>query len=173
MRAEGETKTTSPINIVQAKVERSLLCVAIGQVTLNVSLTINRTGCSAGVLERVRGAAVRWLPWLAGMAALVSMAACGSSTAVGPLSAQDLKKPWPLTVERVTLHCVDRNTVNLEAGGAQYMLIGSQDANNPYGWKKRTEIWAPHDTVPGLKRDIGELIDVATKRCAAAGRPVG
>lgn len=43
MRAEGETKTTAPINIVQAKVERSLLCVAIGQVTLNLTVTINRS----------------------------------------------------------------------------------------------------------------------------------
>lgn len=43
MRAEGETKTTNPINIVQAKVERSLLCVAIGQVTLNFTVTFNRS----------------------------------------------------------------------------------------------------------------------------------
>jgi hypothetical protein len=41
MRTEGDT-TTSPINIIQAKVERSVLCVAIGQVTFNLTVTINR-----------------------------------------------------------------------------------------------------------------------------------
>ena len=42
MRIEGEIKTTSPINFVQANVEQSLLCVAIGQVTINLTVTINR-----------------------------------------------------------------------------------------------------------------------------------
>lgn len=52
MRAEGETKTTNPINIVQAKVERSLLCVAIGQVTLNLTVTINRRSVGARRVQR-------------------------------------------------------------------------------------------------------------------------
>lgn len=42
MRAAGQEKPTSPINIVQARVERSVFCVAIGQVTLNLTVTINR-----------------------------------------------------------------------------------------------------------------------------------
>lgn len=173
MRTEGDTRTTSPIKIVHAKVERSLLCLAVGQVTLNVSLTIHRGRRHRAVVGRSKKNASRWLSRMAGVAVAFSMASCGDSSAVGTLAATDLQKPWPLTVESVTLHCVDRNTVNLETNGVQYMLIGDQNANNPHGWKKRTEIWAAHDTVPGLRRDIGELIDVATRKCAEASRPIG
>lgn len=42
MRTE-EQQDALPINIIQARVERSLLCVAIGQVTLNLTVTINRS----------------------------------------------------------------------------------------------------------------------------------
>ncbi|MBX9612445.1 MAG: hypothetical protein K2X51_12560 [Burkholderiales bacterium] len=38
------TKDREPsINIINAKVERSVLCVAIGQVTVNVTVTITRS----------------------------------------------------------------------------------------------------------------------------------
>lgn len=49
MRTMGETTTTNPVNIVQAKVERSVLCVAIGQVTFNLTVTINRRPKDVGV----------------------------------------------------------------------------------------------------------------------------
>ncbi len=37
----GEKTKLSPVNIVQAKVEHSLLCLAVGQVTLNLTVTIH------------------------------------------------------------------------------------------------------------------------------------
>lgn len=66
MRTEGETTTTNPINIIQAKVERSLLCIAIGQVTFNLTLTINRR--HGGVQVPMRWPKVIAAAVLAGMA---------------------------------------------------------------------------------------------------------
>lgn len=41
---EPSTPQQPPVNLVQAKVERSLLCMAIGQVTFNLTLSVARNG---------------------------------------------------------------------------------------------------------------------------------
>jgi hypothetical protein len=162
-----------PINIVQAKVERSLLCLAIGHVTFNLTVTIDGSGLDRSLANCVRVFAVRTFALVLGMAVVASMAACSESSAAGNITAADLKNLWPLTVDTVTVHCIDRNTVNLESNGAQYTLIGRQEPNNAKGWKPRTEIWAMNEATSGARRDIGELVDVATKRCAEGGHLVG
>ena len=89
----------------------------------------------------------------------------------GALSASDISKPWPLTVEAVTVRC-NGSALLVESGGKLYQLAGPPNPQDR-DWHDRREIWAPSETIPGLKRDIGELIDVATTRCAAIGKPFG
>lgn len=59
----GEKTKQSPVNIVQAKVEHSLLCLAVGQVTLNLTVTIH-------------GEDINWYQSLKRWAFCIVLAAC-------------------------------------------------------------------------------------------------
>lgn len=70
---EDRVRYTQPLNIIQAKVERSLFSVAIGQISVNLTLTIHRMGHCPWAPERALAKPAGWLTRLAG--ALSVMAA--------------------------------------------------------------------------------------------------
>lgn len=49
---QNEVGNLSHVHIVEAKVERSLLCVAVGQVTLNLTLTVHRHEIHGSALRK-------------------------------------------------------------------------------------------------------------------------
>lgn len=69
-----------------------------------------------------------------------------------------------MSVDEVELQCLLGSDIALTANGKRYRLVGKA----PTGVEQLHAIWAPHDTIAGLKRDVGELIDVAHARCGHA-----
>lgn len=81
------------------------------------------------------------------------------------LRASDLKGAWPLSVDEVELQCTSGTDLTLVANSQRYRLVGPRSP----GVLDLHDVQAPHDTIKGLKRDVGELIDVAHQRCGHAG----
>lgn len=122
------------------------------------------------------------------LALLVALggAACGSSDQTGSkdettetteapaddgaISRADLGEKWPLTVESGTLACdgvaEGAGDVTFTSEGTTYALNGlakGRAARN--GWAEIDPIWADDPDVPGLKVNIGPLIDRGLALC--------
>jgi hypothetical protein len=84
----------------------------------------------------------------------------------GYVSEADFGADWPLTIPEATLRCVPASAVILVTSKGTYAVNGlakGQAAKN--GWKEIEEIWREHPTTPGLRVDIGPLIDLGLDLC--------
>lgn len=68
---EDRVRRTQPLNIIQAKVENSLFSLAIGQISVNLTLTIHRSGCREAT-ERVWMTPAGWAGRLTAMLSVLA-----------------------------------------------------------------------------------------------------
>lgn len=70
---------------------------------------------------------------------------------------------WPLTVQSGTLKCLDHKDVVIRVGETWYALNGT--AKDDGSFEDIDPIWADDPNLPGLKKNIGVLIDDGLKLC--------
>ncbi len=93
---------------------------------------------------------------------LVGAATASPAPPKGYVSRSQLGKDWPLTVEDGVLGC-NASSATITTGGQKYALNGTART-----WRDGAPvdpIWAPNPDVPGLKKNIGVLIDRALALC--------
>jgi hypothetical protein len=73
------------------------------------------------------------------------------------ISAATWGEGWPLTVDRGRLELRNKHHVIFIAGRRQYAVNGLAKQNKWY--RPIDEIWADNPDVPGLKKNIGKLIE--------------
>jgi Protein of unknown function (DUF2511) len=100
----------------------------------------------------------------------LALAACGGASGSGHsryVSRSQYGSSWPLKVSKGTLGCTDPDEVTFtKPNGAVYWVNGlAGDAASENGWLNIRPIWANDPTTPGLKKDIGVLIDDGLKLC--------
>lgn len=82
---------------------------------------------------------------------------------------KDLGKPWPFTMRSGTLECHNRGAIVFVANGKTYTINGTADAyararNLP--WVDVRPIWRDDPSIPGIKIDMGPVIERGQKLCA-------
>lgn len=69
---------------------------------------------------------------------------------------------WPFTVESGVLECKNKYFAIFTSGGVSYGLNG---AATSHGYKPIDPIWAPNPDIPGLKANVGPIINQALSLC--------
>lgn len=86
-----------------------------------------------------------------------------SSSVDGFITRDMLGESWPLTVDEITLHCIDHAIIG-GVNGVMYAINGTAKSRaEAHGWRDIDEIWA--DDVVGLKKDLSVLITMGEQRC--------
>lgn len=88
------------------------------------------------------------------------------SAPTGPrvLTKADTEEPWPFTVDRVTLRCEGSSgagMVVVRAGGKDYGVNGTALSRYP----RVDPIWRKEPGVPGMRVNIGEVLDRGLELC--------
>jgi hypothetical protein len=111
-------------------------------------------------------------PPMARVSLFVVLAVClcvgcgGSGDEPGAVSKAELGEEWPFTVSEGVIHCEGSGgvgAVTFEANGTTYAVNGfakDQDVGADI-----EEIWADDPTAPGLKKNIGPIIDRGLALC--------
>jgi hypothetical protein len=98
--------------------------------------------------------------------ALLALAGCGTGerqkSTVDREAFEALDQVWPLTVESGTLYC-SGGAVTFEADGTRYAVNGTAVSQGEY--PRIDPIWAPAPGGLGLKKSIGDLIEVGLALC--------
>ena len=131
-----------------------------------------------------------WKVWSIGVAALMAVtivAACGGSASPPGvirskhINAYHYGERWPLTVEKAELICQNAHNpagdgliltrVFVKARGETYAVNGLArdliESDPTIHDIYSGNIWRSHSTIPGLRIDIGPLIDEGLKLCGA------
>ena len=86
-----------------------------------------------------------------------------------PISREQMKERWPLTVDSGVLSCAPEgklHVVTFRAGGHTYGVNGTaKDYGKNMGWRDVREIWKDSAAVPGTKVALTPLIDKGTLLC--------
>ena len=100
-------------------------------------------------------------PWIAASLIVLVMwlAACGGQE----VSRADYGSSWPLTVESATLFCAE-DAVWVLIDGDRYALNGWARTYKDLPALPRS-LWRDNPAIPGLKIDIGVLIDAGLALC--------
>jgi hypothetical protein len=79
---------------------------------------------------------------------------------------------WPLKVNQATIECREHSRIVIKANGKTYWFNGlAKGAAKSQGWSDLRNIWLddPSWGIPGAKKNIGPLNNVATKLCPYTG----
>jgi Protein of unknown function (DUF2511) len=107
-----------------------------------------------------------------GVAVVVSLltSACADSTSSSQTSTTirraDFRKWWPFKVKEGTLVCVGAGAVTFEANGTVYAVNGTAGGQ---GFAEIELIWRDDPDNPGLKVNIGPVIDRGLALCSQGG----
>lgn len=96
---------------------------------------------------------------------LAFLAACSGGGQEATVTKSDMGAEWPLTVDEGTLQCEGSGgvgQVTIEVDGTTYAVNGSAKGNEAN--EAIDPIWAD-GTTPGLKKDIGPLIQEGLRLC--------
>lgn len=73
-----------------------------------------------------------------------------------------LREPWPLTVDKAYVECLDGRVAVLHADGKTYALNGTSKA---HGYPDLEPIWRENPDIPGTRISIAPLIALALEQC--------
>lgn len=90
-------------------------------------------------------------------------AACGSTRATDPghVTREQFGTRWPLTLLEGTLRCEPGRVIVIRATDGRDFGVNGMAAKYP----DIAPVWADDPAIPGLKMDIGPLIDAGLKLC--------
>ena len=92
------------------------------------------------------------------------LAACGGPDVPhGYVSRADLGDRWPLTVPSGVLGC-QGNSISFTSGSTTYAINGTAKNLHPE-WPDIEAIWAFRPDSPGIRMDIGPLLERGRKLC--------
>ena len=94
-------------------------------------------------------------------AILLALSDAPPADAVRRVTAAELGDRWPLTVREGEVDCIGKAAV-FRSGQKAYALNGAAKSR---GYLPIEPIWKTDPTVPGLRINIGPLIDLALKQC--------
>lgn len=117
------------------------------------------------------------LPWNIFAGIVIVSAVIGLLAALGGCSSSDKSSDgfqvdssiaeaigweWPLTVDEITVHCLDGKQLVASVDGTDYGLNGLAEDG---GYPAIDPIWKDDPDYDGLKVSIGELIAYANREC--------
>ena len=76
------------------------------------------------------------------------------------------KFAWPFTIPEGRVECRNKAEVVFVAGSKVYSINGTADAfASQRGYQDVKPIWKDHPTIPGLKINIGPIIEIGLQHC--------
>lgn len=100
--------------------------------------------------------------------ALSVLSGCGADDKVKTVSATDFGNAWPFTVDSVDLMCDGPSPKALArtADGTIYALNGSARTQaKDRGWADGQDITKPNPTMPTIKMDYSNFVQIAQDLC--------
>ncbi|WP_373424478.1 DUF2511 domain-containing protein [Pseudomonas sp. W4I3] len=94
---------------------------------------------------------------------------CAADVKVHTVSSSDFGDAWPFTVESVDLMCDGPSPKALArtADGTVYALNGSaRRIANDRGWADGFDITKPSSTMPSVKMDYSDIVQIAQDLCS-------
>ncbi|GEN28975.1 hypothetical protein HVA01_26210 [Halovibrio variabilis] len=94
---------------------------------------------------------------------LFALSGCGQSSSSGlEVSKGEFGESWPFTVESGVVDCVDGQAAIFKTGGTSYQLNGFARSS---GYAPIDPIWRENPEIPGVRVNIGSMIDLALEQC--------
>ncbi|OXS23104.1 hypothetical protein CGU37_18815 [Pseudomonas fluorescens] len=111
---------------------------------------------------------IQGMKLIAVIAVISVLAGCGASEKVQTVTSKDFGDAWPFTVDSVDLMCDGPSPKALArtADGTVYALNGSARTQaKDRGWADGQDITKPNPSIPTIKMDYSNFVQIAQDLC--------